>query len=62
VGLALQVLVNLRDGHRPLSDGRRHPFHRARAYVTGRETRRAPSGGSSRTWIWKPPGSPKDSN
>jgi len=36
-GLALQVLVNLWDGHRSFSHGGRHPLHRPRVDVPGRE-------------------------
>ena len=36
-GLALQVLVNLRDGDRSFPHSGRHPFHRPRAHVAGRE-------------------------
>src|SRR6476660_2742717 len=31
------MLVDLPDGHRALTDRRRHPFHRATAHVTHRE-------------------------
>jgi hypothetical protein len=32
-----EVFVDLADGHRSLTDRRRHPFHRATAHVTRRE-------------------------
>ena len=51
------ILVNRADGHRALTNGRRDPFHRATAYITGDEYAGETGLELERCAVERPPGS-----